>query len=122
MARPRKWRKVCAMPDTDYFGPTEGFSTKANTITMTVDEYESIRLIDHLGLTQAECSKYMDISRTSVQSTYNSARKKLAVALIEGKFLLIEGGDYQLCGENKCTGELGNCPFCQCHSQSESED
>lgn len=64
---------------------------------MTVDEYEAIRLIDLEGMTQEECSEKMDVARTTVQRIYNDARNKLAMSLVEGKLLQIQGGDYKLC-------------------------
>lgn len=66
-------------------------------MVLTVDEYEAVRLIDRQGFSQEECSAYMQVARSTVQSIYNSARKKLAEALVDGRSLRIEGGNYQLC-------------------------
>lgn len=76
---------------------------------MTVEEYEAIRLIDYQGCTQAECSEYMCVARTTAQQIYNSARAKLAAALVEGRPLRIEGGSYRLCegGESTAAAPAG---------------
>ena len=73
---------------------------------MTLDEYETIRLIDLLGRTQEDCAKQMGVARTTVQSVYNTARHKVAEALVNGVHLTIDGGDYILCTHGKeCCGK-----------------
>ena len=57
----------------------------------------NIRLIDLEGFTQEECASQMNVARTTVQGIYIEARKKLAESLVNGKVLLIEGGEYRLC-------------------------
>ena len=101
MSRPRKFRKVCHYPATLAFHPENG---KGDPVELTVDEYETIRLIDLEGCSQEECSVSMGIARTTVQLIYGSARKKLAAAIVEGRPLYIRGGDYRL-----CSGEEGSC-------------
>lgn len=109
MPRPRKWRKVCCLPESDRFGPLNSSINQEHFVNMTVDEYETIRLIDLEGFTQEECSKQMNIARTTVQGIYNDARRKLAESLVKGKVLRIEGGYYQLCdGLEKSCG-CGGC-------------
>lgn len=105
MPRPRKWRKVCCLPESTRFGPLNASQVHDHVI-MTVEEYETIRLIDLEGFTQEECAGRMNIARTTVQGIYTEARKKLAEFLVNGKVLRIEGGDYQLCeGHGKsCRG------------------
>ncbi|NCA67644.1 MAG: DUF134 domain-containing protein [Clostridia bacterium] len=100
MPRPRKWRKVCCLPLNCSFGPLNAQINDNNCVKMTVDEYETIRLIDFENLIQEECAERMNVARTTVQGIYDDARKKLADALVNGKVLLIEGGDYTLCDEN----------------------
>lgn len=104
MPRPRKWRKVCCLPQSKRFGPLDLPEDNVNSIKMTVDEYETIRLIDLDRFTQEECANQMNVSRTTVQGIYDDARKKLAASLVNGKVLWIEGGEYQLCNdiENGC--------------------
>ena len=97
MPRPMKWRKVCCLPEINKFGPLDTSADAENYLVMTVDEYETIRLIDLEGFTQEECAKQMNVARSTVQGIYNGARKKLAESLVNGKVLLIEGGEYRLC-------------------------
>lgn len=111
MPRPRKCRKVCQMPRSLEFRPVDGNKEKEKII-LTVDEYEAIRLIDKQGFSQEECSTYMKVSRATVQMIYNSARKKLAEALVSARSLRIQGGDYQLCDGEE---EFCNCGGCKKH-------
>lgn len=118
MPRPRKWRKVCCLPESDRFGPLNALTNQEQFVIMTVDEYETIRLIDLQGFTQEECAKQMNIARTTVQGIYNDARKKLAESLVNGKILRIEGGDYKLCDglEKSCS-----CGGCRRHTYGREE-
>ena len=72
-----------------------------SAVELTLEEYETIRLIDWLDCTQEQCADQMGVARTTVQMIYNSARKKLAEALVNGLPLRIEGGAYQLCDGNE---------------------
>jgi predicted DNA-binding protein (UPF0251 family) len=105
MARPLKWRKVCCLPESNRFGPLDLAVYEQGHVNMTVDEYEAIRLIDLEGFNQEECAKHMKIARTTVQGIYIEARRKLAESLVNGKVLVIEGGEYRLCeGNSKSCG------------------
>ena len=76
MARPRKRRKVCGLPESNRFGPLNAPINQDNFVILTIDEYETLRLIDLMRLTQEECAKNMKVSRTTVQGIYDEARKK----------------------------------------------
>ena len=104
MPRPRKCRRVCHFPETlDFFPNAPDFDSGNPSIILTIDEYETIRLIDKEGLSQEQCSAFMGVARTTVQQIYGSARQKLAEMLVSGKPLHIEGGDYELCdGTHSC--------------------
>lgn len=120
MPRPRKLRTVCCLPENDAFGPKNQIMTSDNTVTMTVDEYETIRLIDLDGLMQEECAAQMNIARTTVQSIYSEARKKIADALVNHKWLVITGGNIVLCeGLNPYCGR-GGCQRHRCFRNSQS--
>lgn len=109
MPRPRKWRKVCCLPENNLFGPLNGQNFDVEIIIMTVEEYEAIRLIDLEGMVQEECADRMKVARTTVQRIYNDARKKLAQSLVNGNILKIEGGDYKLYDENEQRFGCGRC-------------
>jgi len=98
--RPRKCRKVCHYPETLAFLPAGGDGKEP--VILTVDEYETIRLIDKEGFSQEQCGEAMEVARTTVQQVYASARKKLANAIVDGRGILIEGGDYRLCRGERC--------------------
>lgn len=123
MPRPRKWRKVCCLPDSTRFGPLDPKSSQDRFVYMTVEEYESIRLIDLEELTQEACADQMNIARTTVQRIYTDARRKIAESLVLGKILRIEGGDYQLCEGygNSCHGGSG-CVKKHCRRENEEEN
>lgn len=96
MPRPIKCRKVCHFPDILEFRPSNknggrGEEDEKEVILLTVDEYETIRLIDKEGYSQEQCAGFMQIARTTVQRIYEIARKKVADAIIDGHPLRIEG-------------------------------
>jgi len=93
--RRKKPREVGALPDNLGFLPVNHAEGK-NAVILTVDEYESIRLVDKEGVSQEECGVFMNVSRATVQRIYASARRKIACSLVEGLPLQIEGGNYQL--------------------------
>lgn len=116
MPRPAKCRKVCCLPENAVFVPTGG--KPCRSVVITVDEYETLRLIDRESFSQEECGRYMGIARTTVQQIYTSARRKLADALVEGLSIRIEGGYYRLCDGKE---EACSCGGCRKHRQNRKE-
>ena len=90
MSRPTRCRRIERLPVFRSFSPDD--ITAEEQVEMTVDEFETIRLLDNEGLTQEACAVRMNIARTTVTAIYVSARQKLADALVNGKRLLITGG------------------------------
>ncbi|MGN0252357.1 MAG: DUF134 domain-containing protein [Oliverpabstia sp.] len=95
MPRPQKCRRVCTEPEYSSFAP-DGVENPDSNI-LSVDEFEVIRLVDHEKRSHEQCAKIMDISRTTVTEIYERARYKIADALVQGKGLLISGGNYRIC-------------------------
>lgn len=106
MPRPRKHRRVCSRPRCTSFKPC---GENGQIITMTLDEYEVIRLIDLEGMTQEQCSKQMEVARTTAQAIYASARKKLAQCIVQGRPLQIGGGDVRFCEHHNPSCSNGCC-------------
>jgi len=71
-------------------------------VTLAVDEYEVIRLVDWEGMTHEQCAVQMQISRTTVTEICQTARRKIADSLVNGKSLVITGGNYQICHDSSC--------------------
>ncbi|MBN2300710.1 MAG: DUF134 domain-containing protein [Acholeplasmataceae bacterium] len=94
MGRSIKPRTVCSDQERSFI-PASG--TAKEEIQLTIEEYETIRLIDYARLSQLECSEMMNVARTTVQSIYETARYKLADALMHQKAIIIKGGNYTLC-------------------------
>ena len=114
MARHPRCRMVCKMPISPEFIPSNVGENEQEFI-LCVEEYEALRLIDVECFSQEECSKYMDVARTTVQQIYSDARKKVSSALVEGRKLRIEGGSYRLCdGKEEACG----CGGCKRHKRN----
>ena len=99
MPRKPRCRRIGGYPDCWVFSPEE--RSQSDPVVLTLDEFETVRLLDREGLTQEECAARMDVARTTVTAIYENARRKIAEALVDGKELRIRGGSYAL--ENQKT-------------------
>lgn len=96
--RPRIRRRVWSHPNVNYFKPAGVRMVSLEETILTVDEFEAIRLKDYEGMDQNEAAKKMGISQPTFQRIYESARKKIADALVNGKAIRIEGGHFRMMG------------------------
>jgi predicted DNA-binding protein (UPF0251 family) len=111
MARPKKHKRICAIPATEVFNKKKA----SDNIKMSVDEFEVIRLIDYNGLTQQECAKQMQVARSTITAVYDSARYKISSSIVNNKGLIVNGGDYELCSSSKhCCGQCGKSKCKRC--------
>lgn len=132
MPRPVKFRRVDFIPKVASFKPVGVPMSNIDEVSLSIEEAEAIRLKDLEGLQQEDCAERMRISRPTFHRVLESARGKLADALINGKAIRIEGGRFEMarrrfrCGndgtewdvifEKMISGSPQSCP--QCHSSN----
>ena len=95
MPRRQRCRWIGGYPDHWSFSPDDSPET-TDCVVLSLDELETIRLIDREELTQEQCAGRMGVARTTVTAIYMSARRKIASAILDGKQLKISGGTYRL--------------------------
>jgi len=127
MARPRNCRRVEHLPGSEYFKPRGIPLSALEEVILTVDEFEAVRLADFENLYQEQAAERMGISRQTFGRIIESAHKKVAEALVKGKALKIEGGEFAMARMRKfkcdgCrhtwelpygTGRPEKCPSCK---------
>jgi predicted DNA-binding protein (UPF0251 family) len=96
MGRIPKWRCVNSIPEVTYFKPAGIPYRLLEEVRLSVEEAEAIRLKDLEGLEQEECARRMNISRPTFHRVLGAARNKLADALLNGKAIRIEGGNFEM--------------------------
>ncbi len=95
MARPEKNRKIGSPPLMRGYKPYGIPLCKIETIRITFEEYESVRLVNYEMMMQEKAAELMNISRPTLTRIYNKAIKTIARAFVEGKAIEIEGGNYE---------------------------
>jgi predicted DNA-binding protein (UPF0251 family) len=118
---------VGSIPGCTFFKPTGTPLSLLEEVVLTVDEYEAIRLADLVSLYQGQAAEKMHVSRQTFGRIIESAHKKVAEALVKGKALRIEGGEFEMAAMRKfecsdCQHAWGlsygtcrpkSCPFCK---------
>jgi len=91
-----KWRCVASIPKVTYFKPAGIPYRTLEEVRLSVEEAEAIRLKDLEGLEQEECARRMNISRPTFHRVLAAGRGKVADALLNGKAIRIEGGNFEM--------------------------
>ncbi len=94
MPRPKKMRRVALLPQATYFKPAGVPVRRLDEVRLTVEGLEALRLKDVQGLDPEECAQAMRVSRPTFHRVLEAARRRVAEALVGGKALRIEGGDF----------------------------
>ncbi|MFH1978285.1 MAG: DUF134 domain-containing protein [Candidatus Aenigmatarchaeota archaeon] len=125
MPRPRIPRSVRNEPNVTYFKPAGIMMKQLEQVILTVDEFEALRLKDYESVEQTKSAEKMNISQPTFQRLLLSARRKIADAIVNGKAIKIEGGDYKISrrgdsmkGRGRMSGfaagPSGNCICTKC--------
>lgn len=94
MPRKKRDRRMLAPPaikGLSVYGP----KNRSEQVVLYFEEYEAIKLLDYENMTQEEAAVCMDVSRPTLTRIYESARNKVAQSMVEGKDLIIRGGNFQ---------------------------
>jgi len=94
MPRPRRFRRCWYRPCVTYFKPA-GIA-ELDEIILAYDEFEAVRLKDFEGMEQEQAAKKMKISQPTFHRLILDARKKIADAIVNGKAIMIKGGNYKM--------------------------
>jgi len=122
MVRNKKNRLIQMAPHFDGFKP-QGVQCKIGSeVSISFEEYEALNLCDYELLTQAEAAKMMNISRPTFTRIYESVRRKIAKAFVEGSCIRFEGGNVEIAEWYKCShckisltlteNSTKQCPLC----------
>ncbi len=96
MVRPRKIKIVNHDPKITYFKPSGVPLNKLEEIEITIDELETLRLSCLEKKSQTDAAKEMDVHQSTFQRTLTRAREKITDALVNGKAIKIEGGEFKM--------------------------
>lgn len=99
---------MISTPEVVSFKPMGNLKRELEEIQLTIDEFEAIRLADYEGMYQEKAATQMNISRQTFGNIINSAHKKIADFLVNGKALQITGGAVEI-GANTLFVPCSNC-------------
>ena len=102
MVRPSKQRLVGQVPEFTVFKPAGVPARDAEPVHLSMDEFEAIRLVDYEGMDHEGAAGLMGVSRPTLSRIIDRARGKVAVSLVEGRVLMIAGGNVVMEERSRC--------------------
>lgn len=125
MPRRRRLRKIVAPPRFGGYKPYGISRNAGESVELLYEEYEAIKLADYDLMNHQEASGLMGVSRPTFARIYESARRKIARALVEAKEIKAVYGNawldknWYLCNDcharftllQKLTNQ--KCPMCK---------
>jgi len=96
MPRPRKRRILAQTPRPTIYKPAGVPLDGLRRVSLLHEELEALRLADLESLIQAEAARRMGVSRSTFQRVVTRARHQVALALIGGYALQVEGGTFDV--------------------------
>jgi predicted DNA-binding protein (UPF0251 family) len=99
MPRPIMTRRIFHKSEITYFKPTGVPLRNLEEVLLNNEEIEALRLKDVEGMGQSECAKKMGVSQPTFFRIIRSARKKSSDAIVNGKAIRIDGGNFAFHGK-----------------------
>ncbi len=90
MPRKKCFRNICCDPDVTFYKPAGIPMKDLESVVLSIDEFEAVRLADLEGLYQEEAAQSMQISRQTFGRIIAEAHKKIADGLVNGKAIKID--------------------------------
>jgi predicted DNA-binding protein (UPF0251 family) len=106
--RRRRRRWVEQLPQANHFMPNIPYD---KLIILHIEEFEAFRLVDYLGLSQHEAAAKIGMSQKTLWDDLKNARFKIADAIINGKAIRIEGGNFTLKNDKPRRNQKENTDF-----------
>ncbi len=90
MPRLHIMRRVRGQPSSSYFKPVGIMMRTLSETSISISEFEAIRLIDLENISQIKAGKQMQISQSTLSRILKAGRAKIADAIVNGKAIKIE--------------------------------
>jgi uncharacterized protein len=123
MSRTKKDRLIQMAPDFNGFDPQGVKCRHQEDVMISFEEYEALNLCDYELMKQSEAATLMNISRPTFTRIYESVRRKIAKAFIEGRSIRFDIGNSAITEWHKCSNckisftitdpSAIRCPLCK---------